>query len=81
MTDPRVALTSLSNALPADTSSGPTAFDYDDVTAVLDALLSGEWHMVRYERHGGLSSVEYDDDGRRLQRVTILEEWAPGGGS
>ncbi len=77
MTDPRVALTNLSNALPADTSSGPTAFAYDDVAAVLDALLSGEGHMVRYEPHGGLAGVEYDDHGQRLQRVTIVEEWAP----
>lgn len=48
--------------------------------AELEARLADGFCLVRYRPQGGLSGFEYDDDGNRLRRVTILEE-APDGGS
>lgn len=46
-------------------------------TELLAALRDDGWALVRYEPHGGLSGWEYDNEGNRLQRATILQEWTP----
>lgn len=59
------------------TWTGDLGANERSIRAALTELVAGPWHLVTYEPHGGLSGYETSDDGQRLTRATITQEWRP----